>query len=115
MDLLRKLGEEYDFRLIVDDGSHKWAHQISTFETMLPSMPPQAIYICEDLLTSYGLRMTSLYGDDGESAAEYFLRIARRIIGGPAPRSAHGDSLKIVLEAVHTIAFIYHAALMLTR
>ena len=37
------------FRLIVDDGSHKWDHQLHAFEVLWPYLETDGIYIIEDL------------------------------------------------------------------
>ena len=41
------------FDLIIDDGSHLWAHQRITFETMFPLLRPGGMFVIEDLETSY--------------------------------------------------------------
>lgn len=39
--------------LVIEDGSHLWSHQIITFNTIFPLLKTGAIYIVEDLHTSY--------------------------------------------------------------
>ena len=81
-ELLRQLARDFRFRVIVDDGSHRWSHQINAFETLFPKMTPNGIYICEDLLTSFG-DLAPRYGSETEiSAAEFFLRLARIVLAG---------------------------------
>lgn len=39
--------------VVLDDGSHRWAHQIATFEHLWPRLADRGVYICEDTQTSY--------------------------------------------------------------
>lgn len=39
--------------IIIDDGSHKVEHQISTFKGLFPNLAPGGLYVCEDTHTSY--------------------------------------------------------------
>lgn len=39
--------------IVIDDGSHLGDHQIASFRTLFPLMPPGSIYVIEDLSTSY--------------------------------------------------------------
>ena len=53
-DFLHRLVDQHGpFDLIVDDGSHMVDHQITTFETLYPTMSDDGLYICEDAFTSY--------------------------------------------------------------
>lgn len=53
-DLLAKVWDEHGpFDLVIDDGSHQVAHQIRTFEALLPRIERGGMYVCEDTHTSY--------------------------------------------------------------
>jgi Methyltransferase domain len=39
--------------IVIDDGGHKMAQQIATFEELYPYLQPEGVYLCEDLHTSY--------------------------------------------------------------
>jgi cephalosporin hydroxylase len=41
------------FDIVIDDGSHIFAHQIASFKTLFPRMSANAVYIVEDTHTSY--------------------------------------------------------------
>lgn len=41
------------FDIVIDDGSHVFEHQIASFETLFPRLPPTGVYIVEDTHTSY--------------------------------------------------------------
>lgn len=39
--------------IVIDDGSHKVSHQLTTFQELFPSLRSPGLYICEDIHTSY--------------------------------------------------------------
>lgn len=39
--------------VVIDDGSHKNAHQRASFDLLFPKLDPRGVYVCEDLHTSY--------------------------------------------------------------
>jgi hypothetical protein len=39
--------------VLIDDGGHTMAQQITTFEELFPHVAPHGVYVCEDLHTSY--------------------------------------------------------------
>ena len=116
MKLLQKLVQDYDFRLIVDDGSHQWGHQIFTFQTIFPWLPPGSIYICEDIQTSFGALADRYNGGAMESAATYFFRIAQALVAGNAePVKQTEDPLMFyIVNAIRSIVFIEHAVIIRT-
>ena len=51
---LKKVGEEYGlFDMILDDGSHKHKHQITSYKALFPFVKNKGLYIIEDLFSSY--------------------------------------------------------------
>ena len=53
-DILKKIASENNpISVIIDDGSHVWAHQTNTFLTAFPLIEPGGLYFIEDLHTSY--------------------------------------------------------------
>ncbi len=53
-DFLQTVCEKHGpFDLVVDDGSHIFSHQRTSFETIFPRMSPEGVYLAEDLHTSY--------------------------------------------------------------
>jgi len=76
--------KETAFDIIIDDGSHFNAHQISAFETLIGALNSEGLYIIEDVQTSFW----SHSGWDGAPISDprfestcvgYFLRLARHI------------------------------------
>lgn len=53
-EFLRSLVDEYGaFDIVIDDGSHRSDHQIATLEALWPHLADDAVYLVEDLHTSY--------------------------------------------------------------
>lgn len=52
-DLLRVVDEFGDPNVVIDDGSHVGDHIWTSFETLFPLLPRGALYVIEDLSTSY--------------------------------------------------------------
>jgi hypothetical protein len=53
-EFLRKVKEEIPkIDILIDDGGHTMNQQIVAFEELYPSISPDGVYLCEDLLTSY--------------------------------------------------------------
>ncbi len=52
--LLWKIQKENNpLSIIIEDGSHRWEHQIKTFNASFPLLKPGGLYFIEDLHTSY--------------------------------------------------------------
>jgi hypothetical protein len=52
-ELAQAVSEWAPYDLIVDDGSHRWSHQVNTFHALWPLLKPGGLYVIEDLHTSY--------------------------------------------------------------
>jgi hypothetical protein len=64
-DVARRHGP---FDIVIDDGSHHFHHQLTTFRALFPHLKQDGIYACEDLCSSYweeefdgGLRNAATY------------------------------------------------------
>lgn len=53
-DLTRVAMKHGPFHLIIEDGSHKWEHQITSLRTLFPFVADKGFYVVEDLHTNYG-------------------------------------------------------------
>lgn len=54
VNFLADVNAEYGpFDIVIDDGSHVFKHQITSFEFLFPLLPPNALYLVEDTHTSY--------------------------------------------------------------
>jgi hypothetical protein len=61
--------------IVIDDGGHTMAQQITTFEELYPHVQPHGVYLCEDLHTSYLAPYGGGYGKSGT-----FVHYATRLI-----------------------------------
>jgi hypothetical protein len=114
--LLQSLIERYAFRVIVDDGSHLWGHQIFTFQTLFPWIEPGGVYICEDIQTSFGTWAQQYQAGASESAAAYFFRVAQALIAGEPEAIAQADPLMAFLaRRISALTFIPHGAIITAR
>jgi hypothetical protein len=53
-DFLERVAAEVGpLDVLIDDGSHAYHHQLTTFRTLFPHIRNDGIYACEDLCTSY--------------------------------------------------------------
>ena len=69
---LVRIGMAYGpFDIVIDDGSHFWDHQITSFQYLLPFVKPGGYYVIEDLDTSYGSYTERFKGIRESSTAEY--------------------------------------------
>lgn len=70
------------WQLVIDDASHKPAHQLRTFTTMFTMLPPNAIYIIEDIETSYWRRTrdVGIYEWNMENDHVHLVRLFQRAV-----------------------------------
>ena len=83
-DLLRIAEAEGPFHIIIDDGSHRSDHQITTFHALFDHVRDGGVYVIEDVMTSHW----SFGGWDGaqigtsafeETCVGWFTRLARYV------------------------------------
>ena len=69
------------FDIVVDDGSHVWAHQILTLQVLLPHVVPGGFFVVEDIDTSYGA-LGAQYGEGARvSPAQYLHAMSDYLVG----------------------------------
>lgn len=78
-DVVAEFGKPLVF---VDDGSHRWDHQIATLQVMFPILRPGGIYVLEDIDTSFEgwTRAAPFAGLSPISAFDYIVRLARPVV-----------------------------------
>jgi demethylmacrocin O-methyltransferase len=68
--LLAKIASDAGgFDIVIDDGSHRWSDQITSFKVLFPHVMPGGYYVIEDLHTSYWEKYAS-----GNQSALAFLK-----------------------------------------
>ena len=109
-EFLHRLVAAHPPRIIIDDGSHRSDHIISTFERLFPTLPPGGYYIVEDLhfhlIESEAER---LRGNSEVLATEYFLDLATERVGGRHRLSRLEGLKKHLVGSIDSIEFIAQA------
>ena len=83
LEYLQRLGKKYGPRVVLDDASHRWSHQVLSFEALFPFIQRGGYYICEDLTTSFSPFLEKgAYSDTELDAAAYYSRFALSVFGG---------------------------------
>lgn len=111
------LVRKYNFRIVIDDGSHLWGHQIFTFQSVFPWLVEDCIYICEDIHTSFGDDYREKFsGGATVSAAGYFLNLAEKLAAGNklGLRQSEDPLLHFIIAKTRSITFIRHAVIVLS-
>lgn len=81
VDALVRIGTTYGpFDIAIDDGSHLWDHQITSFRYLFPFVKPGGYYVIEDLDTSYGSYVERFKGIRNSSTAEYLKQFADYLV-----------------------------------
>lgn len=80
LNFLKMLADKYKPALIIDDASHRWEHQILSFEVLFPALVPNGLFICEVLDTSFDPLRTK-FATPTLDAATYFTKLALAISG----------------------------------
>jgi hypothetical protein len=63
------------FDIIIEDGSHLWENQITTFRTLFPFVKNGGFYIVEDLHTNFGRLADRFRGSSSISCVEYLKKL----------------------------------------
>lgn len=105
---LEKLISEFSSpTIVIDDGSHRWDHQITTFKYLFPLLKPGGLYIIEDIDTSFELHLQKapFKGGSSISAFDYIYKLSRavcaeRALGSERP---YDDFIELYAPWVGTI------------
>ncbi len=68
--------------VVLDDGSHRWDHQIQSLHILFPNLIPSGIYIVEDLDTSFDGRLAQAdyRAHSAISTFDYLSHLARGLV-----------------------------------
>ena len=78
-EFLAALVTKHTFNVIIDDGSHRAADMILTFDRLFPFLAPGGLYVIEDVYLHYGDHAATWHTDGGCTAADHFAALARRV------------------------------------
>ena len=99
LEQLKTVANNYkDIDIIVDDGSHRYEHQIKTFEALFNSLKSLGYYIIEDLHTS-----TKFFPGNGNSDKTTLMYL-NDIISGNEPLGYEGQfQTNLVLNNIKSV------------
>lgn len=79
---LTQLGVKHGpFDIIIEDGSHKWEHQITSLRTLFPFVKNGGFYIAEDLQTNFPSMAGDYQGVASISCLEYLKKLVDLRVG----------------------------------
>jgi hypothetical protein len=86
--------------VVLDDGSHKASHQLTSFQTLFPLLKDGGVYICEDVHSAYSPTF-----DGGYRRSGTFIEVAKQIIDDI--HADFHDQSQFVVDAHRSIHGIY--------
>lgn len=116
---LSALSEKYPrCRVVVDDASHKWSHQILGIETLFRIVEPGGIYIIEDLHTSFFDIADNGYADAAQDAYSYLQQLACLVLGSGRSHSLMERATpmqRALATQIESIAFARRTAVIVKK
>lgn len=114
---LRRMFEKHKPAIILDDASHRWSHQITAFKILFPLLPPNGIYVIEDIFTSFPMpEKYEVYADHPESAWNFIARLQAALAGAQTdwpPIGADESEIVAWIDAIFltrkTVIFVKRA------
>ncbi|MFI3156757.1 MAG: hypothetical protein QX199_11435 [Methylococcaceae bacterium] len=99
-EFLDYIGRKYTPHVVIDDASHKWSHQILSFEHLFPHIQQGGIFIVEDLETSFTpWRERKAHPDHFEDAVNYYSRLAVLTVGDNKDHASFRNSSPSVRQS----------------
>jgi hypothetical protein len=81
LDFLAFLVKQYPTnKIVIDDASHLWIHQILSFEKLFSTVESGGVFIMEDIHTSF-FPLSEHYRFDGEDTYSYFSKLTYLVCG----------------------------------
>ncbi len=93
---------KFDPKIIIDDASHVWTHQLLALFVLFPTLMSGGIYIVEDIHTSFQPLAPMFNGGQQYSAFEILLKIAEYMTGNRKPAPIFPDK-KLEPLSVHPL------------
>lgn len=108
---------QFRAKIIIDDASHLWSHQIKALSVLFPSMPRGGIYICEDLGTSFYRYKNSHEADATIRGYDFCSAITKAMNGGKEElvgiESDFEEEIMEIAQNLDMISFIYGSCIMI--
>ena len=113
---LAKMAKQLRPLILIDDGSHRWAHQINTFRALFPIVREGGYFIVEDIHTSFGDDYAATYGEEGaQTAYEYMSELALGIVAGSRADKPKDDFEAYCRSTIESIVFLKHSLVVKKR
>ena len=111
VDIAVELGP---FDVIIEDGSHRWEHQITTLRALFPFLKPSGIYVVEDIQTSFGNLGERYKGIASISCFEYLQKLVALTVAHEQLeiRQVEDAFLRTFARQIKHISFHKHACLI---
>jgi hypothetical protein len=102
------------FDIVVEDGSHMWEHQTTTFKTLFPFVKPGGLYVVEDLQTNFGEMGKHFQGVATESCVDYLKRLLELRVADEQLDITHEEDpfLRTYGRTIELMIFYRHACLI---
>ena len=110
-------------KIVVDDASHLWSHQILALCGLLHSLQSGGIYILEDLATSFRRYKCSGYYDDAVIDAFSFVDAIAKSLTGDEHIDKYvdnrffefADEIEEVADMIETITFMKGSCILIKK
>ena len=103
-------------RVIIDDASHIWSHQIKALFNLWKCLPHGGIYILEDMETSVNKELFPGYGDFSMDAYEVCSRIAKVVASKePCDDSICSGAINAIGMETELISVIHGSCVIIKR
>jgi cephalosporin hydroxylase len=106
--VMKMIGARYTPTIIIDDGSHRADHILSSFDCLYPTLRSGGIYIVEDLGMHTGESAKSYRGAANTSPQEVFLKLANRVCCPVENVTVDSNTLR----ATEAVEFLYGFAVI---
>ena len=102
------------FDIVIEDGSHKWEHQITSLRTLFPFVKDRGFYAVEDLQTNFGVMREKFRGVGSQTCVEYLKQwVDLRVADGQLPLQDVEDAfLRTYGRAAEYLIFYRRACLI---
>lgn len=98
--------------VVVDDGSHRWKHQINAFRALWPSVLPGGYFIVEDVHTSFGEAYAKTHGGGSKITAYDFLAgIIEGVVAGVRAAPPTNDFEGYCRETIESVVMLRHSVI----
>lgn len=102
------------FDIIIDDGSHVWEHQITSFQTLFKYVIPGGYYVIEDLQVCIpgNLFYEQCRGNSEFSTTDYLEKLSKYVVGRVVPDHEDDYFLRSAATEIDFMAFGYGTVLI---